>query len=111
MTKTPRWKRNLNLLLSSAERLWGATTRVILGTTLASVAAVPAVASLPNTSTVNAQPTPSILSLKKYSQKFVLRQSGAVNSLRLVAQHDSHSSHSSHSSHNSHSSHSSGGMA
>jgi hypothetical protein len=104
----PKWKRNLNLLLSSGERLWGVTSRIILGTTLASVAAAPAIGSLPKSPSTEAPNNPSVLSIKKLSQRFVLRQSGNVNSLRLIAQHDSHSSHSSHSSHKSHSS---GGMS
>jgi hypothetical protein len=107
--KTPEWKRKLNLLLSSAERLWGTASRVLMGVSLVSVAALPADANIPS-APVGGQPTPSILSLKRYSQKFVLRQGEPRNSLRMIAQHSSHSSHSSHHSHHSHRSHSSGGM-
>ncbi|SRR6266566_2772657 len=102
----PKWKRKLSILLSAAERVWGTTSKVLLGATLAAAAAaLPAAGDAQSTPAVDPKPRPSISAFKKFSQKFVLRQGSNSTTLRLIAQHQSHSSHSSHHSHKSHSSH------
>ena len=83
--KLPTWKKTLSTLLSSTERLWGRSSRVIVGATLASLTSL--VASAPadaNPLTPRSPDCTIEAGVSKYAKKFVLKQAAADDASMCV---------------------------
>jgi hypothetical protein len=99
------WRKKLAELVASLQRIWGFKSRVAIGATIASLAAI---VVLPSSTVQAASAPPEVAQtspgkLQKLSAKFLLKKSnGAVGKAFAGHGHGSHSSHSSHSSHRSH---------
>src|SRR5579863_2957161 len=104
----PKWKKTLNTILTSVERVVTRSAGVVLGAGLLSVSSAQA-APLPPVAPSGSRSVQE-QSVRPLASQYLLKTPSESTSRRSLAQHSSHSSHASHASHSSHSSHSSGGM-